>query len=197
MRSASLVASAGLAAERLAAALLALSGLTMAACREAPAASPLSDVPVVGAADDPAASFVGSWRLESWTTAEGAARCGGEARPTGQIMYSLDGHMSAQLGCPEPTTAASGGGEETADGEDDEELTVEEARRQMTRRHFSYYGRYTVDPDARTVTHHVLGSVSPGWVGEDRIRSYSFETDDRLMLDADGAKLVWLRNPPI
>ncbi|HVS64600.1 MAG TPA: lipocalin-like domain-containing protein [Thermoanaerobaculia bacterium] len=197
MRSATAAAAAGPALERLAAVLLALSGLAMAACRDAPAASPLSDVLAVGAADDPAASFVGSWRLESWTTAEGAARCGAEARPAGQIMYSLDGHMSAQLGCLEPATAASGGGEETADGEDEEELTVEEARRQMTRRHFSYYGRYTVDLDARTVTHHVLGSVSAGWVGEDRIRSYSFETDDRLMLDAGGAKLVWLRNPPI
>lgn len=132
---------------------------------------------------DPAGRFVGSWRLDSWTTAEGADRCGEDGPPAGQIIYSADGQMSAQLGCPgvEPTVGS-------------DPLTAEQERRRLTRQHFSYYGRYTVDPEAGTVTHHVLGSISAGWVGEDRVRAYTFEGDDRLVLDAGGAKLVWVRN---
>jgi hypothetical protein len=38
--------------------------------------------------------------------------------------------------------------------------------------HTSYFGTYTVDPSARTVTHHVHGSSYPNWIGHNQIRSY-------------------------
>jgi hypothetical protein len=52
--------------------------------------------------------------------------------------------------------------------------------------HLSYFGTYTIDPSARTVTHHVLGASYPNWMGHDQIRYYRI----------DGSRLV-LSTPPI
>lgn len=134
---------------------------------------------------DSSLSLVGSWRLDSWTIANGAPRCTEEeGGSTGQIMYSSDGHMSAQLGC--------------------ERLPIDELRSmesgpaiaRMTRRHFSYYGTYSLDEAAQTVTHHVMGSTSEAWVGTDRVRSFVFDGPDRIVLSTEGSenRLVWLRN---
>jgi hypothetical protein len=130
-------------------------------------------------------SLVGSWRLETWTADAGAARCQAEeGSASGQIMYTADGHMSAQLGCSELSLEAVG------------ESSGQEAIARMTRRHFSYYGTYEVDPVARTVTHHVLGSSAPAWVGTDRVRSFVFEGPDRIALTTTESenRLVWVRN---
>src|SRR5262249_11768838 len=35
--------------------------------------------------------------------------------------------------------------------------------------HVSYFGTYTIDPSARTVTHHVHGASYPNLVGHDQI----------------------------
>ena len=52
--------------------------------------------------------------------------------------------------------------------------------------HVSYFGTYTVDSSARTVTHHVRGASYPNWMGHDQIRYYRI----------DGSRLV-LKTPPI
>jgi hypothetical protein len=52
--------------------------------------------------------------------------------------------------------------------------------------HLSYFGTYTIDPSARTGTHHVRGASYPNWIGHDQIRYYTF----------DGSHLV-LSTPPI
>ena len=52
--------------------------------------------------------------------------------------------------------------------------------------HTSYFGTYTIDPSARTVTHHVRGASYPNWMGHDQIRYYRI----------DGSRLV-LSSPPI
>jgi len=129
--------------------------------------------------------LVGSWRLVSWTVENAAPRCAeGEGDASGQIVYAADGHMSAQLGCANLPV------------DDLEALGPSEAVARMSRRHFSYYGTYTVDPAARTVTHHVMGSSSPAWVGTDRVRSFEFEGPDRIVLSAAESenRLVWIRN---
>lgn len=130
-------------------------------------------------------SIVGSWRLESWTIAGDAPRCtDAEGGSAGQIVYSSDGHMSAQLGCDRLPMDELGS------------MGSEEATARMTRRHFSYYGTYTIDEAAQTVTHHVMGSTSPAWVGTDRVRSFVFEGPDRIVLSTVESenRLVWLRN---
>ena len=126
--------------------------------------------------------IVGSWRLESWTLANGDSRCSAEEGDvSGQIIYSADGHMSAQLGCEQMDIG---------------DLGSQAASGAISRRHFSYYGGYTLDPAARTVTHHVLGSSSASFVGSDQVRSFVMEGPDRLVLSPDGGRqrLLWLRN---
>lgn len=97
-----------------------------------------------------------------------------------RIVYDEHGNMAA-VGMPRdlPERARQSGGEWTR-GEG-----------------FGYFGPFTVDPDAGTVTHHVQGSpVDPDWVGTDQVRYYEFD-GERLMLslkDEDGrttATLTW------
>jgi hypothetical protein len=135
--------------------------------------------------ENSAPSIVGSWRLVSWTVEDGRAQCADEeGGGTGQIMYSRDGHMSAQLGCAGLST------------EKVESMDASEAIGLMTRRHFSYYGTYSVDETERTVTHHVLGSSAESWVGTDRVRRFEFEGPDRIALSTTefAGRLVWERN---
>jgi hypothetical protein len=51
--------------------------------------------------------------------------------------------------------------------------------------HTSYFGTYTIDPSARTVTHHVRGASYPNWIGHDQIRYYRI----------DGSHLVLSSSP--
>ena len=67
---------------------------------------------------------------------------------------------------------------------------------------WSYYGTYTIDEAASTVTHHVQGCLSPAWVGGDRTRRFELLDNDRLSLSATMADdsnvpgehvLIWRR----
>lgn len=40
--------------------------------------------------------------------------------------------------------------------------------------YIAYFGTYSVDENARTVTHHVQASLIPNWVGSDLVREYEF-----------------------
>ena len=58
----------------------------------------------------------------------------------------------------------------------------------------SYFGRYTVDEKAGTVTHHKHASVQPG-DGGDVVRAYEF-AGDRLILrpvEAKTTAIIWER----
>ena len=130
-------------------------------------------------------TLIGSWHLDSWTGANGDPRCTEEeGGVSGIIVYTTDGHMSAQLGCADMDTG------------DLSSLSPQAVSGQLSRRHFSYYGRYTLDRSAQTVTHHVEGSSSVPFVGSDQVRAFVFEGPDRLVLSPDGGRsnLVWLRN---
>ena len=137
---------------------------------------------------DPGASspdVVGSWHLDSWTLGDGTPRCSEEEGDvSGIIAYTSDGHMSAQVGCAE------------VDSSDLSSLSPQAVAEWLSRRHFSYYGRYTLDRSAKTVTHHVEGSSSVAFVGSDQVRAFVFEGPDRLVLWPPGSsqRLVWLRN---
>ena len=47
--------------------------------------------------------------------------------------------------------------------------------------YIAYYGPFDVDPAAGTVTHHVIASLLPNWVGGDQVRSYRFEGDTLIL----------------
>lgn len=159
--------------------LVALGG----ACTEPPPPPP----EVLMESDDPAAPFLGAWELVDWRIVQPSGEVifpyGEDAR--GQIVYTDGGRMSAHLmelsEGSEGSDAAEGSGFQS----------------------FHYWGDFTVDPDAETVTHHVIGSSSESWVGSDQVRGFEFLGGDRVILTAprtlsDGStgppqRLTWVR----
>ncbi|WP_419950058.1 lipocalin-like domain-containing protein [Candidatus Palauibacter sp.] len=137
-----------------------------AGCAPGPAADPAPE------ADNP---FVGAWSLASWESrsADGEVTLPYEGNPAGQIAYTADGRMSAQLmqvGREFPDAA---------------EATGAEMSQAILGGFFSYYGDYSIDMEAGVVTHHVEGALLPSWVGSDRPRSFTFDGPDRLILSTE------------
>ncbi len=96
-----------------------------------------------------------------------------DGNPAGQITYTADGRMSAQL---------MQVGRELPDAA---EATGAEMREAILGGFFSYYGDYSLDMEAGVVTHHVEGALLPSWVGSDRPRSFTFDGPDRLILSTE------------
>jgi hypothetical protein len=57
----------------------------------------------------------------------------------------------------------------------------------------TYFGTYTVDTTAHTVTHAVEGAWLPDWIGRRLVRRYRFDGPNRLELSVSGYVLVWER----
>ena len=129
--------------------------------------------PIAGAQTVPArdtARFFGTWRLVSDTA-------------TGIMIYDSLGNMAAQV-MPNRVRRKYAAAEPTP----------EEAKDAITG-YLAYFGTYSVDERARTVTHHRKGSINPGQVGDAVVRTYVFESNDRLVLTPAGStnKIVWER----
>jgi lipocalin-like protein len=128
--------------------------------------------------------LVGTWRLVSYDRVDstGHAEPYWDARPVGQLIYTADGHMAAQLydarrprlGVPIDSAAA--------------ELVRSEYSSSAT-----YFGTYTVDTTSRTVTHIVEGAWLPDWLGRRLVRSFRFIAPNRLELSVRPYVLVWER----
>ena len=102
----------------------------------------------------------------------------------GQLIYDGSGAVSAQLMRPNQPRF-----------DDDDWRCAQLAERAAAwLGYFCYFGTYTVDERAGTVTHHVEGSWFPNLVGTDQLR-YVALAGDRLSLTADTAwgrvTLVW------
>ena len=109
--------------------------------------------------------IVGAWRYIS-TTVDGKPRDRG-AKPTGMIYYGPHGEMSVHIAPDRPRPKAG------------PEPTGEEAKAAIAD-YVSYFGTYTIDERAGTVTHHRKSSIQPGDTG-DFVRRYTF-AGDRLIL---------------
>jgi hypothetical protein len=122
----------------------------------------------------PQDSFVGAWRLVSWEqrTASGDVSYPYGMTAQGQIVYTANGQMSAQLMNPGADLAGV-----TASG-------TEEIIGRAADTYFAYYGTYELDESAQTVTHRVQGSLAPNWVGSDQVRQFEFLSNGRLQLTA-------------
>jgi hypothetical protein len=48
--------------------------------------------------------------------------------------------------------------------------------------YIAYYGTYTVDLKAQTVTHHLKDASQPNWRGVDNVRWFELQDDDHLLL---------------
>jgi len=130
--------------------------------------------------------LVGSWRFVSAVT-EGDSPLGDD--PVGQLTYDASGWIAAQLMRRNPAPFRSG---------DWRRATAEEKSAAWSG-YFGYFGTYTIDANAGTVTHHVQGSAFPNLVGSDQVRHFSFD-GDRLELYADTPwgriSIVWEKNRP-
>lgn len=127
---------------------------------------------------DLAAAFCGTWELEDSYSEKPSGRAPfplGEG-VRGRINYDASGRMAAQLMARERAPLSSRDPREVADAE----------YRAAYQTYTSYFGRYTVDADAGTVTHHVEGASVPNWPGNDQLRYF----------DLDGDRLT-LRTPPM
>ncbi len=126
------------------------------------------------------ARLIGSWTLVSYVQSfdDGVADIlpMGD-NPHGLILYTSDGHMSAQLGPADRIPFASN---IITDGTDDEYARA-------ARTYIAYSGRFSCDGTVATVTHHVQVSVFPNWVGGDQVRRVSFEEDTLSLSSIRGA----------
>ena len=120
----------------------------------------------------PAEQLVGTWRLLS---CEGRSESGEVIYPYGEetvgmLMYDAAGNMSVMLMRRGRPHFASG---DLAGGTPQELKAAFEG-------FDAYCGRYTLDGATGTVTHHVLASKFPNWVGteQDRYASVSGDTLD-------------------
>jgi hypothetical protein len=117
---------------------------------------------------DTAKRFIGTWQLISITSA-GQKDSNRGSHPTGLIYYDSTGHMAVQI-MPDRLRPKYAG----------TDPTPEEAKAAITG-YTAYFGTYTIDEEARTVTHHRMGNVNPGGLG-DFVRRYEFAPGDRLIL---------------
>jgi Lipocalin-like domain len=121
-------------------------------------------------AGDEAKRFIGTWRLISDTS-------------TGLMYYDGLGNMAAQV-MPSRARAKYAGTQPTPD----------EAKAAITG-YLAYFGTYTVNERAHTITHHRKASINPGQVGDDAVRGYEFASGDRVILTPaeSGNQVTWER----
>ena len=144
--------------------------------------------------------LVGAWRLVSVET----IRPNGEViypfygkHPQGLIVYDRSGWMSVQLvSDPMPTLPKGDSRDTFAAAPLAEKAAAADG-------YYAYFGTWTVDPAASTVTHHLKHSLYPGERGADFVRHFTMSAD-RLTLVAKvqemgeehQRKLVWERAKP-
>jgi len=108
-------------------------------------------------------ALVGAWRLVAIESTDeaGAVSHPFGPDPSGQLIYQPNGRMSAQLVRSARTRCVS---------EDNLAATDSEAVAAW-RGYVGYFGTFSVDASAGTVTHHVEGAWFPNFEGRDQIRS--------------------------
>lgn len=118
----------------------------------------------------------GAWRYVDATLDGKSTRPNGR----GMIYYAPSGEMVCQVS-PGNTVPRAG-----AKPTPDEALAALDG-------HIAYFGTYSIDAQAQTVTHRRLGSVQPGDTA-DLVRRYTIEGDS-LKLNPPGTNYVvhWVR----
>jgi Lipocalin-like domain len=111
--------------------------------------------------------LIGTWRLVSFESRDesGETRHPLGKNALGQITYGPDGRMSAILVQQGRLPFASGDMRRGTDAE----------VRSALEGFIGYFGTYSVDAAAGTVTHHVQGASFPNWIGGDQVRFYELE----------------------
>lgn len=173
--------------------LIAILGLALAgtlACGGGPAAGPAAEDAGMDAGEDPRQMFVGTWKLVRFERYDAGGQllpppesgAFGAGAPLGYIMYDGE-HMGVVI--QQENRKPFAGAQPTGD----EAIAAQTS-------YVSYFGPYTVNEAEGYVTHHVLGSNSPGMTGDDNQRFYEFSGNELALRPppgADGvqARIVW------
>jgi hypothetical protein len=134
--------------------------------------------------------LLGAWKLLEWSDrhADGTIGYPFGKDAIGQIVYSPDGHVAAQLVSRDRQRFRSG---------DWGKAGSEEAARAF-REYFGYFGTFVIDADRQVVIHRVEGAWFPNLEGSCQERHFQFE-DDRLVLTAGTSwgqvRIIWQRAP--
>jgi hypothetical protein len=125
------------------------------------------------------------WKLISIDDPQAERRQIRGPRPTGYIVYDAGGIMTVQI---MPTTRPKYAGTQP---------TPNEAKAALTG-YTAYFGTWTVDERAGTITHHITGSIVPNNLGVDNVRKYEFGPGERVTLIPiapvnSGTRLTWER----
>jgi len=139
----------------------------------------------------------GAWRLVSVET----IKANGDViypfygkHPQGILIYDKSGWMSVQIASDPRSTVPS------ADSREDFNAAPAVDKAKAIDSYYAYFGTWTVDSAAATVTHHIEQSLYPAERGETGVRHLTLE-GDRLTLTAKAhemgedhtRKLVWER----
>ncbi len=121
--------------------------------------------------DNVGKKLIGAWRLVSVEGTDATFHFAYD-HPTGIITYDRSGWMAVQIdvkGARKPFVngPAFGTGEEKVAAFDN---------------YLAYYGTYTVDLKAQTITHHLEDASPPNWRGVNNVRWFEFQGNDRLLL---------------
>ncbi|HLK18682.1 MAG TPA: lipocalin-like domain-containing protein [Bryobacteraceae bacterium] len=129
--------------------------------------------------DKLAEKFLGAWRLVSVEGHPAGSPDFYDDHPSGIIMYDRSGWMSVQIANHgnRPAWPRNGSQFHALRGA----RTAEEKAAAFDT-YIAYYGRYSIDPSAGTVTHHLQDSSLPGSRGIDNIRYFEFQGENRLLL---------------
>ena len=119
--------------------------------------------------------LVGAWSLVECAEIlqDGSKRLPFGERALGQVVYTADGRMSAQLVRAGRAAFAS----------DDYRDAPADALAEAFQQYFGYFGRYTVDAGSGTVTHFIEGAWFPNLENKVQARSFRME-GDHLILEA-------------
>lgn len=135
--------------------------------------------------------FVGAWTLRSTerkTLETGETTPLWGAHPSGTLIYTADGRMSALVLAENRKAPASA-------------MPTEAEALSLFKSMVAYAGRYTVEPDR--VVHHVEQSWNQAWTGTDVVRFYKLDGNHLTLTTAPAANprdgkmsvstLVWER----
>jgi hypothetical protein len=122
-----------------------------------------------------AMKFIGMWRLISIVDSKGLVAPDRGEHPTGFIVYDPSGNMAVQI-MPDLRLRRKYAAAEP---------TLEEAKAALSG-YTAYFGTWTVDEKAGTITHHLKGNINPRNVETDNVRKYEFGPGDRVTLITPG-----------
>src|SRR5580698_8044070 len=114
--------------------------------------------------DNVAQKLVGAWRLVSVEGSDPTFHFAFD-HPTGVIIYDRSGWMSVQIdvkGTRKPFANGPVGG-------------TDEEKAYAFDNYFAYYGAYTLDLKAQTVTHHLQDASRPNSRGVQNVRWFEFQ----------------------